>query len=175
MNLKEKIRIVSDYPRPGIRFLDITTLFRDAEAFAELIKRLKDKLEGISADIIVGPEARGFVLGASLAYAVGAGFVPARKPHKLPAETYHYDYLFPANNYGKANAALEIHKDAIQPGQRVVIVDDLLSTGSTALATCKLVEQMQGQVVAVVFAMEETIFNGIENLKGYNVQTIIKF
>lgn len=173
MNLKEKIRIVADFPRPGIRFLDITTLFRDAEAFKELIDRIKEKLAGQEIDVIVGPEARGFVLGASLAYALGAGFVPARKPNKLPAETVHHDYIYPGAS--QAGMALEIHKDAIAPGQKVVIVDDLLATGSTALATCKLVEAMQGEVAAVVFAMEQTIFNGIENLKDYNVYTVVKF
>lgn len=170
MKLKDKIRILPDYPKPGIRFLDITTLFKDNAAFKQLVDEMKAKLEGLNIDIVVGPEARGFVLGATLAYAINAGFVPARKPHKLPAETYDYEYSF-----GSGTETLQIHKDAIKPGQKVVVIDDLLATGSTALAACKLVEQAGGEVVGIVFAMEHTMLGGINNLKGYNVHTIIKF
>ena len=170
MNLKEKIRIVPDYPREGIRFMDITTLFKDADAFTELVNKMKSKLEGLQINTVVGPEARGFVLGATLAYSIGAGFVPARKPGKLPADVVSREYKF-----GGGTEELQIHSDAIKPGDKVVVIDDLLATGSTALAACKLVEQLGGEVVAVVFAMEHTMLGGIKNLEGYNVHTIIKF
>jgi adenine phosphoribosyltransferase len=170
MKLKEKVRIIPDYPRQGIRFLDITTLFKDKDAFKELVDKMKEKLEGLEIDVVVGPEARGFVLGATLAYAINAGFVPARKPKKLPADTYSVEYPF-----GAGKETLQIHKDAIMPGQKVVVIDDLLATGATALAACKLVEQAGGEVVGIVFAMEHTLLGGIDNLKDYNVQTIIKF
>ena len=170
MSLKEKIRVVPDYPKQGIRFLDVTTLFQDADGFAELIERMKQKLEGIEVDMVVGPEARGFVLGATLAYAVHAGFVPARKPNRLPCETVKCDF-----SYGHSVETLEMHKDAIKPGQKVVVVDDLLGTVSTALAACRLVEKLGGEVTAVLFAMENTMLDGIKNLAAYHVETIIKF
>lgn len=170
MNLKEKIRMIPDYPKPGIRFMDITTLFKDAEAFSELVDKMKEKLSGLEIDTVVGPEARGFVLGATLAYSLNAGFVPARKPGKLPA-----DVVSKAFTFGGGDEVLQIHKDAIKPGDKVVVIDDLLATGSTALAACKLVEELGGEVLAVVFAMEHTMLNGLKNLEGYNVHTIIKF
>lgn len=170
MNLKEKVRIVPDYPKQGIRFMDITTLFKDADAFKELVERMKRELEGIKVDAVVGPEARGFVLGATLAYSMGVGFVPARKPGKLPAEVVSRNYKF-----GDGEQCLQIHRDAIKPGDKVVVIDDLLATGSTALAACKLVEDLGGEVAAIVFAMEHTMLGGIKNLDGYNVHTIIKF
>ena len=170
MNLKEKVRIVPDYPKKGIRFKTITTLFKDADAFKELVERMKRELDGIKVDAVVGPEARGFVLGATLAYSMGVGFVPARKPGKLPAEVVSRNYKF-----GDGEQCLQIHKDAIKPGDKVVVIDDLLATGSTALAACKLVEELGGEVAAVVFAMEHTMLGGIKNLEDYNVHTIIKF
>lgn len=159
MNLKEKVRIVPDYPKQGIRFMDITTLFKDADAFKELVERMKRELDGIKVDAVVGPEARGFVLGATLAYSMGVGFVPARKPGKLPAEVVSRNYKF-----GDGEQCLQIHKDAIKPGDKVVVIDDLLATGSTALAACKLVEELGGEVAAVVFAMEHTMLGGIKIL-----------
>ena len=150
--------------------MDITTLFKDADAFAELVNKMKSKLEGLQINTVVGPEARGFVLGATLAYSIGAGFVPARKPGKLPADVVSREYKF-----GGGTEELQIHSDAIKPGDKVVVIDDLLATGSTALAACKLVEQLGGEVVAVVFAMEHTMLGGIKNLEGYNVHTVIKF
>ena len=116
MNLKEKVRIVPDYPKQGIRFMDITTLFKDADAFKELVERMKRELDGIKVDAVVGPEARGFVLGATLAYSMGVGFVPARKPGKLPAEVVSRNYKF-----GDGEQCLQIHKDAIKPGDKVVV------------------------------------------------------
>lgn len=170
MGLKDKIRIVPDYPKTGIRFLDITTLFKDPDGFTELVNKMKEKLNGSHIDVIVGPEARGFVLGAALAYALNAGFVPARKPGKLPMDSVNLQYKL-----GSGTEALHIHKDAIKPGDKVVVVDDLLATGSTALAACRLVEELGGEVTAVVFAMEQTMLGGIKNLSGYNVHTIIKY
>ena len=168
MNLKEKVRIVPDYPKQGIRFMDITTLFKDADAFKELVERMKRELEGIKVDAVVGPEARGFVLGATLAYSMGVGFVPARKPGKLPAEVVSRNYKF-----GDGEQCLQIHRDAIKPGDKVVVIDDLLATGSTALAACKLVEELGGEVVKVVFLMELAGLKGREKLAGYDVASVI--
>ena len=132
MDLKEKIRSIPDFPVKGVLFRDITTLLKDKEGYHELIDRMADSLKGKEIDLVIGPEARGFVMGSALAYAIGAGFVVARKPGKLPCKTMRFEYGL---EYG--SDVLEIHEDAIQPGQRVVIVDDLLATGGTALATVK--------------------------------------
>ena len=149
MDLKEKIRSIPDFPVKGVLFRDITTLLKDKEGYHELIDRMADSLKGKEIDLVIGPEARGFVMGSALAYAIGAGFVVARKPGKLPCKTMRFEYGL---EYG--SDVLEIHEDAIQPGQRVVIVDDLLATGGTALATAKLVEQAGGIVVGMRFAIE---------------------
>lgn len=170
MRLEDKIRNIPDFPKPGILFRDITTLFKDAEAYNELINRMADGLQDKGIDIVVGPEARGFAIGAPLAIILNAGFVPVRKPNKLPAETIKYEYKL---EYG--TDCLEIHKDAIKPGQKVVVVDDLLATGGTSFATIKLVEKLGGDIVSVRFAIELTDLNGRETLKGYDVNTVIKF
>lgn len=171
MKLEDTIRTIPDFPKPGILFRDVTTLFKDREAFNQLISEMAAELKDKNVDIVVGPEARGFIMGSALAYALGAGFVPARKPGKLPCETISYEY---ALEYGTDR--LEIHADAIKKGQRVVIVDDLLATGGTALAAIKLVEQMGGEVVALRFAIElKTELNGIKTLDGYDVKASIVY
>lgn len=170
MDLKTRIRVVPDFPKPGISFKDITTLLKDREAYGYAIDAIVDFCKDKGVDLIVGPEARGFVLGAPVAYALRVGFVPVRKPGKLPAETVGYEYGL---EYG--SDALEIHRDAIQPGQRVVVVDDLLATGGTALAAVKLVEKLGGVVVGVAFVMELSYLKGREALEGYDVYSVIRY
>ncbi len=169
-DFKNVIREIPDYPKEGILFYDITTLVKQPEAYNELITRMADTIRGLGVDIVIGPEARGFVMGAPVAYAVNAGFVMARKPGKLPAEVFRYSYGL---EYG--SDSLEIHKDAIKPGQRVALVDDLLATGGTAAATVKLVEELGAEVVAAVFAIELTDLKGREKLEGTRVESIIKY
>ncbi|HHT51150.1 MAG TPA: adenine phosphoribosyltransferase [Eubacteriaceae bacterium] len=170
MNLKEKIRVIEDFPKKGIRFKDITTLLQDKDALKESINRMKDLADNFNGELIVGPEARGFILGTPLAYAMNLGFVPVRKPGKLPSEVISQEYFL---EYGKDS--LEIHKDAIKPNQRVIIVDDLLATGGTLLSTAKLIEKLGGKVVGIIFLVELTYLNGRETLKGYNVESLITF
>jgi len=141
MDLKEKIRVIDGFPVDGISFKDITTLLKDAEALNECINQLAEKFKDIHVDLIVGPESRGFIFATPLAYLMKTGFVPVRKPGKLPAETISYEYSL---EYGIDS--LEIHKDSIQPGQKVLIVDDLLATGGTMFAAAKLVEKLGGEV-----------------------------
>ena len=168
LDLKDKIRVIEDFPQKGISFKDITTLLKDRDAFKEAIDRMKDLAEKLNADVVVGPEARGFIFGTPLAYAMNKGFVPVRKPGKLPCETESQDYSL---EYGRDS--LEIHKDAIVPGQRVVIVDDLLATGGTLLSTAKLVEKLGGEVVGILFLIELSELKGRETLKGYHVESLI--
>lgn len=170
MDLKQTIRNIPDFPKEGILFRDITTLLKDADAYEQLISELADSLKAYDVDIVIGPEARGFVIGSALAYAIHAGFVVARKPGKLPCKTMRFEYSL---EYG--SDTLEIHEDAIKPGQRVAIVDDLLATGGTALATIKLAEQAGATVVAARFAIELCDLNGRELLKGYDVDSVIKY
>ncbi len=170
MNLKEKIRVVEDFPEKGISFKDITPLLQDKDALKESINQMKKWSENLQADIVVGPEARGFIFGTALAYALNVGFVPVRKPGKLPSEVISKEYSL---EYGKN--ILEIHRDAIQPGQRVVIVDDLLATGGTLLTTAKLVEKLHGEVVGIFFLIELSELKGRETLKEYNVKSLITY
>ena len=171
MDLKEKIRSIPDFPIKGVLFRDVTTLLKDKEGYHALIETIADSLRDRQVDLVIGPEARGFVIGAALAYALGAGFVLARKPGKLPCETMRYEYGL---EYG--SDVLEIHTDSIQPGQKVVIVDDLLATGGTALATVKLVEQAGGEVVGLRFAIElSSEFDGRALLAGYDVQSVMQY
>ena len=171
MELKDKIRSIPDFPIKGVLFRDVTTLLKDPEGYHELVETIANSLRDRKVDLVVGPEARGFVIGAALAYALNAGFVLARKPGKLPCETLKYEYGL---EYG--TDVLEIHKDAIRPGQKVVIVDDLLATGGTALATIKLVEQAGGEVVGVRFAIElSSEFDGRGILKDYDVQSVLQY
>ncbi|MBO3443453.1 adenine phosphoribosyltransferase [Clostridium sp. CCUG 7971] len=170
MDLKKVIREVENFPKEGINFKDITTLMQDGEAFKftidEFIKNLKDK----NVDIIVGPEARGFLMGTPVAYGMGIGFVPVRKPGKLPYETESYDYGL---EYGADT--LEIHKDAIKLGQRVAIVDDLLATGGTMEAAASLIEKLGGEVVSMQFLIELEFLNGREKLSKYDVNSLVKY
>lgn len=171
MDLKSTIRNIPDFPIKGVLFRDITTLLKDKQAYHDLIQTIADSLDGRQIDLVIGPEARGFVIGSALAYALGAGFIVARKPGKLPHKTIRYEYGL---EYG--TDVLEIHEDAIQPGQRVVVVDDLLATGGTALATIKLVEQAGGVVVGVRFAIElASEFDGRSVLDGYDVDCVMTF
>ncbi len=169
MDLKSKIRLIPDFPHKGILFRDITTLIKDGHAFKQVIDILYDKYKDMEINKIVSIEARGYLFGGALAYKLGCGIVPVRKPGKLPGEKIRCEYEL---EYGKD--ALEIHKDAINPGERVLIFDDLLATGGTALAACKLVEQVGGKVVGIAFLIELTNLNGREKLKDYDVFAIIK-
>ncbi len=170
MNLREKIRNVPDFPQQGIQFKDITTLLKDGKAFRLAIDMLAEPYKQQPIDVVIGPEARGFAIGAPVAYVLESGFVPIRKPGKLPAETLSYEYSL---EYGKD--ALEIHKDAIEPGSRVLIVDDLLATGGTTMATIKMVEQLGGQVVGLAFLIELSFLNGRQVLAGYDITSLVKY
>lgn len=170
MDLEKYIRVIEDFPKEGISFKDVTPLLKDGDAFRFTIKSIADKLRSLNVDVVVGPEARGFIFGAPIAYELGVGFVPVRKPGKLPAETVRYEYEL---EYG--TDALEIHKDAIKKGTRVVLVDDLLATGGTIFSAAKLVEQLGGEVVHIGFLIELEFLNGRDKLKGYDVSSVIKY
>ena len=162
---------IPDYPEPGVIFKDITPLFGNPEALKAMVDALAEHFAGMGITKVVGPEARGFMVGVPVAVALGAGFVPARKPGKLPRETVSQSYEL---EYG--TDSLEIHVGAIKPGQKVVVVDDLLATGGTCLATAKLVEEMGGEVVGARFAIElASECGGRDNLKGYDVYSAIVY
>ncbi len=169
-DLKKLIREVPDFPKPGILFYDITTLLKDPKGLYHLIDRLASHYENKRPDVVVGIEARGFVFGPALAFRLGTGFVPVRKPKKLPAATESVTYEL---EYGADS--LEIHKDAVQPGQRVLISDDLLATGGTAAATVKLVEKLGGIVAGLAFVIELEFLHGRDRLKGYEVFSLLKY
>ena len=168
--LKTLIRTVPDFPKPGILFYDITTVLKDKAGFATLIDAFAQYYIGKEIDLVLGIEARGFIFGPALAYRLNAGFVPVRKPKKLPAPVARVNYDL---EYG--TDALEIHMDAIEPGQRVVIVDDLLATGGTAAATVQLVRQLGGEVKGLAFAVELCFLNGRAKLPGLDVLSLIKY
>lgn len=170
MDLKEKIRVIEGFPKEGISFKDITTLVADGEAFKESIDRIVEHLKDKNVDVILGPEARGFIFGVPVAYALGVGFVPVRKKGKLPAETVSVDYSL---EYGVD--VLEIHKDAIKKGQKVAIVDDLLATGGTVEAVAKLAEKVGAEVVALDFAIELTELKGRDKLEGYEIMSLVQY
>lgn len=170
MNLKEKIRVIENFPKEGISFKDITTLISDGEALKETIDQFVTYLKDKKIDLIVGPEARGFIFGVPVAYALGIGFIPVRKPGKLPGEVFSVNYGL---EYGEDQ--LQIHKDAIKPGQRVAIVDDLLATGGTVEGVAKLIEEAGGEVVSLDFLIELTELNGKDKLKGYDVLSLVKY
>jgi adenine phosphoribosyltransferase len=170
MDLAKMIRDVPDFPKEGILFKDITTLIKDPGAFKEVIDRLSDHYAGQQIDLVVAVEARGYIFGAPIAYKLGAGFVPVRKEGKLPAETVREEY---ALEYG--TDSVEMHRDAIRPGQKVLVVDDLIATGGSAAATARLVERLGGEVVSIAFLIELTFLNGVERLKDYDVFTMIEY
>lgn len=170
MSFKDKIRVITDYPQPGIRFKDISTLLKDGDEFREAIQVIADQYRDKGIELVIGPEARGFVIGAPVAFSLGAGFIPVRKPGKLPGETVRHEYSL---EYGKD--ILEIHQDAIVPGQRVLIIDDLLATGGTILATIALVEKLGGVVAGVGFLIELTYLQGREKLGKYPVTSLIQY
>ena len=170
MNLKEWIRSIPDFPREGIDFKDITPLLREPEALRRAIKEMACPFVPAEVDIVAGPEARGFLFGMPLAYELGAGFVPVRKKGKLPSETIQGKYEL---EYGYD--ILEMHKDAIKPGQKVLIADDLLATGGTALATAKMVQDLGGKVVGISFLVELTFLAGREQLKDYRIHSLIQY
>lgn len=170
MELAEMIRSIPDFPVEGILFRDITTLIKDPDAFQEAVDSLLDSCVGKEIDVVVAIEARGLIFGAPMAYELGAGFVPVRKPDKLPAEKIAASYTL---EYG--TNVLEMHADAIEPGQRVLIVDDLLATGGSAKAAAELVERLGGEVVGFVFLIELTDLRGIDKLKGYEVSSLIEY
>lgn len=170
MDLKSKIRVIEDFPEKGISFKDITTLTKDKDAFKEVVNLIVADLEDKAVDCIAGPEARGFLLGAAVAYALGVGFIPVRKPGKLPAETISHEYEL---EYG--NNTLEIHRDAIEKGKRIAIVDDLLATGGTVLSATKLIESIGGEVVALEFLIELEFLKGKDKLEKYHVNSLVKY
>jgi adenine phosphoribosyltransferase len=170
MELASLIRDVPDFPVEGILFKDITTLIRNADAFREVIDRMTEHYADTDVDLVVAVEARGYIVGAPLAYALGAGFVPVRKPGKLPAKIVSESYTL---EYG--TNSLEIHEDAIKPGQWVLVVDDLLATGGSARATINLVERLGGKVVGVAFMIELGFLHGRDKLEGYDVLSLIHF
>jgi adenine phosphoribosyltransferase len=170
MEFEKLIRDVPDFPKKGIIFKDITTLLQDGEAFRQAMNQIMKKYLDARIDKVVGIEARGFILGGVLAYKLGCGFVPARKPGKLPAKTIREEYTL---EYG--SNALELHQDGIRKGERVLIVDDLLATGGTALATARLVEKLGGEVVAIQFLVELGFLNGREKLLHYPLHSLITY
>ena len=169
-SLKSRIRHVPDFPKPGILFYDITTLLRDPQGFKLAIDSLTSPFEGQGIDVVVGIESRGFILGAAVADRIRAGFVLVRKLGKLPAQTIKATYDL---EYG--TDSLEMHRDAIEPGQRVLIVDDLLATGGTARTTAGLVSELGGNVHALAFLIELVALNGRDKLEGHNLHVVLKY
>lgn len=170
MNFKDYIRVIPDFPQPGIRFKDITTLLKDGPAYKASIDELAEFAKDLNVDVIAGPEARGFVVGAPLSYALGVGFIPVRKSGKLPYESIKADYSL---EYGKD--ALAMHVDAIQPGQRVLIADDLLATGGTISTTIKLVEELGGVVVGATFFIELSYLDGRKLMGDIPVKSLVQY
>ena len=168
--LKTKIRHVPDFPKTGILFYDITTLLKDADAYRDAIRLMLEPYRSAQLDVVVGMESRGFIFSAPMAIELGAGLVPVRKLGKLPAETISVEY---ALEYG--SNTLEIHRDAIQPGEKVLIVDDLLATGGTVQGTIELIERLKGEVVGLAFLVELEFLNGRERLGGRRVTSVIRY
>ena len=169
-DLKKLIREVPDFPKPGINFYDITTLLKHPDGLRKTVDALAAEYGGEKVDTVIGVEARGFIFAPALAYHLGAGFVPVRKPKKLPAECASISYDL---EYGQDT--LEIHRDAVGNGHKVIIADDLLATGGTAKAVCNLVEQLGGTVVGLVFVVELEFLPGRKKLEGYDVRSLIKY
>jgi adenine phosphoribosyltransferase len=169
-DLRAKIREIPDFPKPGILFYDITTLLKDAGAYREAIDLMLDPYRDLGVEAVVGMESRGFIFSGPIAYQLHAGLIPVRKLGKLPAATESVEY---ALEYG--SNTLEIHKDSIRPGQRVLIVDDLLATGGTVRGTIELVERLQGQIVGLAFLVELRFLKGRERLTGYKTTSVIQY
>jgi adenine phosphoribosyltransferase len=170
IDLKKHIRSVPDFPKKGIVFRDITTLLKDKRAFERAVNVFYEQYKATQIDKVLSVESRGFIFGSVLANKLGAGFVPIRKPGKLPAETIREEYQL---EYGKDS--IEIHKDALTPGERILLHDDLLATGGTVLAACRLVEKLGGQIVGLCFLIELTFLHGRDRLKNYDVYSILKY
>jgi adenine phosphoribosyltransferase len=168
--LKAIIREIPDWPKKGILFYDVTTLLKNAQGFSEVVHALTKPYEDKRVDLVVGIEARGFILAPVVAYGLKAGFVPVRKPGKLPAATHKVSYDL---EYG--SDSLEIHQDAVSPGQRVLIVDDLIATGGTAKAVAGIVEKMGGAIVGIAFMVELCALKGREKLSNYEVMSVLKY
>ena len=168
--LKEYIRSIPDFPEKGIIFRDVTSVLQEADGLQLSIDGIMDKLKGVDFDVVVGPESRGFIFGVPVAYNMKKGFVPVRKKGKLPCETVSMEYDL---EYG--SAVIEMHKDSIKPGQKVVIIDDLIATGGTIEAITKLVEQLGGEVVKIVFLMELAGLDGRRKLAKYDVDSVIRY
>ena len=166
--LEEYVVTIPDFPEPGIMFRDITSVIQDPDGLKLAIDGIVERLQGLDFDLVVGPESRGFIFGVPVAYLMGKGFIPVRKKGKLPRETVSQKYDL---EYGQAE--IEIHKDAIRPGQKVVVVDDLIATGGSAEAACKLIERLGGQVVKMAFVMELAGLEGRKKLTGYDVESLI--
>lgn len=166
--LEEYVRSIPDFPEPGIIFRDVTSILQDADGLCLAVDSLIDMVKDLDYDLVVGPESRGFIFGVPVAYAQHKGFVPVRKKGKLPCETISMDYDL---EYGQAT--IEMHRDSIRPGQKVVIVDDLIATGGTTEAIIKLIEELGGKVVKICFVMELAGLKGREHLKGYDVESSI--
>ena len=166
--IEEYVRSIPDFPEPGIIFRDVTSILQDPDGLKLSIDLIQEKLEGLDFDVIAGTESRGFIFGVPVAYNMHKAFVPVRKKGKLPCETVSREY---ALEYG--TAAIEIHKDAIKPGQKVVVIDDLIATGGTIEAAVKLIEELGGEVVKVVFLMDLAGLKGRERLKDYDVESVI--
>lgn len=168
--LEDYVRSIPDFPEEGIIFRDITSVLQDKDSLKMAIDEIQKKLEGVDFDLVLGPESRGFIFGVPVAYNMNKGFVPVRKKGKLPCETVSMEY---ALEYG--TAVIEMHKDSIKPGQKVVIVDDLIATGGTIEAITKLVESLGGEVVKIVFLMELEGLKGRDKLKDYEVASVISY
>ena len=169
-NLKKLIREVPDFPKPGINFYDITTLLQDAQGFRRTIDALVEQVKDEKIDTVIGIESRGFIFGTPIAYQIGAGFVPVRKPNKLPWEKVSVSYDL---EYGQDT--VEMHRDAVGDGHRVLIVDDLLATGGTARAVADLVEKVGGNIAKMLFVVELDFLNGRERLNGYDVTSLLRY
>ncbi|PZX07115.1 adenine phosphoribosyltransferase [Psychrobacillus insolitus] len=170
MDLKQYVTTVEDWPTPGISFKDITTLMDNGEAYKYATDQIVEYAKKVNAEVIVGPEARGFITGCPVAYSLGVGFAPVRKEGKLPREVIRAEYGL---EYG--SDVLTMHKDAVKPGQKVLIVDDLLATGGTIEATIKLVEELGGVVVGCAFLIELTFLNGRDKLENYDICTLMQY
>ncbi len=168
--LEDYVRSIPDFPEPGIIFRDVTSVLQDKEGLKMAIDQMQDLLQGLDFDVVVGPESRGFIFGVPIAYNLYKPFIPIRKKGKLPCETISMDYDL---EYGKAT--IEVHKDAIKPGQKVVIIDDLIATGGTIEAITKLVEMLGGEVIKIIFLMELKGLNGRQKLQGFNVDAVIQY